>query len=79
MAAMETFIPGMRTGSFARQFSRCFGAWDSPRFDGFGEQSSIRSGGGLEVELAFAFLIEDAIGSGAAAAHVHPVAGHHYD
>jgi hypothetical protein len=33
----------------------------------------------LEVELAFAFLIEDAIASGAAAADLDPVAGHHHD
>jgi len=33
----------------------------------------------LEVEFALAFLIEHAIASGAAAAHVHPVGGHHHD
>jgi hypothetical protein len=34
---------------------------------------------GLEVELALALLVEHAIASGAAAAHVHPVGGHHHN
>jgi hypothetical protein len=37
--------------------------------------ASSRGVGGLEVELAFALLVEDAIAAGAAAADVHPVAG----
>jgi hypothetical protein len=33
----------------------------------------------LEVEFALALLVEHAITSGAAAAHVHPVGRHHHD
>jgi hypothetical protein len=34
---------------------------------------------GLEVELAFALLVEHALASGAAATHVHPIGGHHHN
>ncbi len=36
------------------------------------------SGDGLEVEPALALLVEHAIASGAAAAHVHPIGRHHH-
>src|SRR5262245_11372463 len=39
----------------------------------------VRTTNGLVVELAFAFLVQQAIASGTTAADVHPVRGHHHD
>jgi hypothetical protein len=41
--------------------------------------TSIGAGNGPEIKLAFTFLIEHAIASGAAAAHVHPIGRHDDD
>jgi len=54
----RTIFAGVRHGDEFPLFARL--RWESVRR-------------GPKVELGFAFLVEDAIASGAAAAHVHPV------
>lgn len=52
---------------------------DVQSWHGWNGVVSLLFSGGFEIELAFTFLVKQAIASGAATAHVNPIRRHHHD